>query len=142
VNPARPTPESVRADRGFAYVEVLVATMLVALCLLPAIQSLQTAILGASVNETHTTSAYALEAKLADILAQPFGDLDAAATAAGSPATPTSYSAPPLEVYLARYDGDDADADADPFTGGDPGLLWVRIVDPSTGQSVQTLKNR
>ncbi|MBI5446002.1 MAG: hypothetical protein HY900_32915, partial [Deltaproteobacteria bacterium] len=42
-------------------------------------------------------------------------------------AVPSSYSAPLISVYLARYDADNADGDNDPLTGGDSGLLWVKV---------------
>lgn len=66
------------------------------------------------------------------LLAEAPASLDAAAQAAGAPTTPTSYSDAPGTpdrrlVFLARYDLDNADGDGNPFTGGDAGLIWVRV---------------
>jgi type II secretory pathway pseudopilin PulG len=131
-----------RARAGFSYVEVLVATALIALCLTPALEALQSGLQGASVHESRAIGHYSLQGKLEELLAESFASLDAAATAAGSPTTPTSYSTSPLIVYIARYDGDDADGDGNPLTGGDDGLLWVRVEHESTGQFLQTLTGR
>jgi hypothetical protein len=71
-----------------------------------------------------------------ELLAEPFAALDAAATAAGSRVTPGSYSdtvtfqdgrTVTRNVYLSRYDSDNADGDADPFTGTEADLLWLRV---------------
>ena len=42
-------------------------------------------------------------------------------------------------VFIARYDGDNADADDDAFTGTDDGLLWVRIAIAGTGLRIESL---
>ena len=42
-------------------------------------------------------------------------------------------------MFLARYDGDDADSDGDPFTGGDEGLLWVKVEIEGTAHVIETL---
>ena len=123
---------------GFSYVEVLVAIGLIAICLAPALDALRTAASGAAVQETSLVDQYALQAKMEEVLAEPFAALTAAAAAAGSPIVPTSYSdtAPftttdgrqiSREVYIWPYDGDNMDGDNDPFTGTDPGLLYVKV---------------
>ena len=43
------------------------------------------------------------------------------------------------KVFIGRYDGDNADADDDPFTGVDDGLLWVRVRIDGTHYDVETL---
>jgi hypothetical protein len=42
-------------------------------------------------------------------------------------------------VYLARFDGDNADADNNPFTGTDSGLLWVRVTIEDSPRALQTV---
>ena len=42
-------------------------------------------------------------------------------------------------VYLWRYDGDNADADNDPFTGIDPELLWMKVEIENSPLSFETL---
>jgi len=80
-----------------------------------------------------------------ELLAEPFSALEAAAVAAGAPTVETSYSEPAgppgrLIVYLSLYDGDNADADDDPFTGTDPGLLWIRVEAEDTVHELQTVR--
>ena len=82
------------------------------------------------------------------LLAEPYNDLDAEALAVNDPNLPTSYSEilPPLggrtlnrQVYLSRYDADNADNDDDFFTGIDAGLLWIRVELEGTGRSLERL---
>ena len=121
---------------GLTYVEVLVATLLIVTTLVPALEALQPGIAGTGIHETLSEDNYQLIARLEEVLAEPFVDLDDAGTAAGNATTPTSYSdvftypdgrQVARNVFLARYDGDNADTDNDPFTGTDDGLLWLRV---------------
>lgn len=135
-----------RRQEGFSYVEVLVAVVLIAVCLVPAIQALQTGILGASVQEELVSDHYALQAKMEEVLAESFGALDAAGLAAGNPAAshnPTPpYSASPFTVYIARFDADDADGDGLHHTGAEDDILWVRVESEATGRFLETLTSR
>ncbi len=133
---------------GLSYMEVLVATFLIAITLVPALEALRPAIQAAGAHESHMQDHYQLAAKLEAVLAEPLADLDAAAAAAGDATTPTSYSDTltyadgrqiTRQVYLSRYDGDNADGDNDPFTGTDSGLLWVRVAIPGTVHALETL---
>ncbi len=136
------------ADRprsGLSQLEVLVATLLVAMSLVPALEALQTGVMAGGIHESQTTSHYHLAAMLEEVLAQPFADLEAEALAAAG--APTAYSvavaAPDRRlVFLSGYDGDDADADGDPFTGVDPGLLWVRVEIEATEHALETLTSQ
>lgn len=132
---------------GFSYIEVLVATVLVAMSLVPALEALQTGILGSRVYREVVEQHHHLQARLEKVLAEPMVALEAAALAAGSPIMLSSYSEPPgtdrrLLVYLSRYDGDNADSDDDPFTGTDAGLLWLRVEIENSPDSVETLVSR
>ena len=120
------------AQRGFSYVEVLVAVLIVAIALPPALEALYAATEAASAQEAQIAELYRLSGRMEQVLADSFAALDAAALAAGSPAAPTGYSDPAgtpgrLLVFLAHYDLDDADGDGDPFSGAEAGLLWVRV---------------
>lgn len=133
-----------RGQAGISYLEVLIATVLLVVSLLPALEALRTGVEGAAVHESLAVRRHALLSKLEEVLAQPIPALEAAAAAAGGPGSPTSYSDPPGTddrrlVYLARYDADDADGDADPFTGGDAGLLWVRVAIEKSPHAIETL---
>ena len=118
---------------GFSYIEALVATFLVAIALVPALESLHSGIQAGSIYSANSEHYQRLDAKIEEILASPFSELEQAADTAGGPTfVIDSYSdAPGTDgrrlVYLARYDGDNADADGDPFTGVDAGLLWVKV---------------
>ncbi len=140
-----------KRSAGFTYVEVLVATFILAVCLLPALNALTTGIQGSAIHTSHAEDAYLLRAKMEEVLATSFTDLETAATAAAGPGNITSYSdtVPHADgrtvtrnVYLAAYDGDNADSDDDPYTGADPDLLWVRVAIPDTLHVLETLTLR
>lgn len=135
----------VRNENGLTLVEVLVSIVLLTVILIPAMRALQTGVVGASVHGDVSSSHYRLTSRLEELLAEPFVDLSDAAIAAGAPTTATSYSeaaGPPgrLIVYLSLYDGDNADADDDPFTGTDPDLLWIRVAIEDSVYSLQTVR--
>jgi type II secretory pathway pseudopilin PulG len=129
---------------GFSYVEILVAMVLIAVSLIPAMNALRIGVSSGTVQETRAVSHYELVGRLEQVLAQPFASLDAEATVVGDPKVPTGYSDAPgannrLLVFLSAYDVDDADSDGDPFTGTDPGVLWVRVEVERTVQGFETL---
>ncbi len=132
---------------GLSYVEVLVATVLVAISIAPALTALNGGLTASGVHESHIADHYHLMAKVEDVLAEPVADLSTAASAAGNPSTPTSYSDSAGAdrrrlVFLSRYDGDNADGDDDPFTGVDDDLLWLRVEIEGTAHAFETLTSR
>ena len=134
-----------RNQSGLTLVEVLVAVTLLAVLLIPAMRALQTGIVGADVHSDIAANHFRLTSRLEELLAEPFVDLSDAAIAAGAPTTATSYSdaaGPPgrLLVYLSLYDGDNADADNDPFTGTDADLLWIRVDIEDTVHTLETIR--
>lgn len=131
-----------RRQRGLTYIEVLVATVLLVVALVPAVGALRSGIFGAGVHEAATADHFELRAKMEQVLAEPYALLDSAAQAAASATTPTSYSDPagaPKRrlVYLSRYD-----AGLPGFTATDTGLLWVRVVYESRPGELTTLTAR
>jgi len=127
--------------------EVLVATVLIAMLLVPALEALSPGIQGSALHKQRAEIHYALSGKMEQVLTESFGDLDAAATDAGSWTTPTSYSdvfSPDItrNVYIWRYDVDDADFDGDVMTGGEDDILWVSVSLPDYSQSLHTLISR
>ena len=131
---------------GLTYVEVLIATALIAVTLLPAIDALKPATQGMSIHEVHTVRHYALTALLEDVLARPFSELDDEAVAIGDPTVASAtYSDPagPANrrlVYLSRYDADNADGNGNFFDAGiDEGLLWVRVEIEGTSRAIESL---
>ena len=130
------------AQSGLTLVEVLVTMVLLTILLVPAMRALQTSVTGAEVHSDLATDQFRLRSRMEELLAEPFGELEAAA---GGPGVVTSYSeaagAPGrLIVYLSLYDGDNADADDNPFTGTDAGLLWIQVEAEDTVHSLQTIR--
>jgi len=136
---------NLRQVHGFSYVEVLVAVILIALTLVPAISAVFGGIQGGDIHEQSAQNHYRITGRLEEVLARPFDELQAEADAAGGPGVIVpAYSditgtAQRRLVYLARYDGDNADADGDPYTGVDDGLLWVRVQIENTMEGMETL---
>lgn len=132
---------------GLTLVEVLVATVLLAILLIPAISALQTSAVGADVHRDLATDHYRLTSRMEELLAEPFAGLEEAALAVGSPTVETSYSEASgtpgrLIVYLSQCDGDNADNDGDLFTGTDDGILWIRVEAENTVHNLQTVRAR
>ena len=133
-------------EAGLSYIEVLVATLLIAVALVPMMEALGPGLQGAQIHRDQAGVHYALTGKLEEVLAQPFDDLDAAATAAGDYKIATSYSdtgaVVPHEVFIWRYDVDDSDGDGNVFTGGEDDILWVRVATIDASTDLQTLISR
>lgn len=128
---------------GLSYVEVLVAVIIIAVSIVPATNAIRGAMGVAESDSRATVNHYRLMSKLEDVLAAPFSTVSAQAA---GPVTATGYSDAPGTadrrlVFIAPYDGDNADADNDPFTGTDPDLLWVRVEIEGTVSSMQALRS-
>jgi prepilin-type N-terminal cleavage/methylation domain-containing protein len=133
-----------RSHSGLTLIEVLVTITLISIVLVPAIRALQTGILGSTVHNNVVSEHYRLQSRMEEVLAEPFSSLGTAAQDAGGPSVPSSYSdaaGPPerLLVYLSFYDGDNADADGNPFTGTEPDLLWIRVEAEGTAYALQMI---
>ncbi len=133
---------------GFSYIEVLVATVLIAVALVPAIEAFSPGIDSTGYSESLVEDRFQLIAKLEAVLATSFADIDTAATAAGGQTVASSYSDTVTypdgrqiirNVFLSRYDGDNADANNNPFDGIDAGLIWVRVEIDGTPLSYESL---
>lgn len=142
------TNKSIGRMEGLTYVEVLIATTLIAITLVPAMEAFTPATLGMGIHESRTVQHYHLTAILEDVLAKPFDELDTEAMAINDrTVASTVYSDLPASedrrlVYLSRYDGDNGDGNGDPFDSGmDEGLLWVRVEIEGTGQALESLTN-
>lgn len=123
----------------------MIAVVLLAVALVPAIDALHTGMLGVEIQKTVATSHYAALARMEEMLAEPYATLTSAAAAAGNESSPSSYSdaagTPGRRlVFIALYDADDDDGDGNVFTVPDSnldgdnnpftgyaGLLWVRV---------------
>jgi len=133
---------------GFSYIEILIATFLIAITLVPAINSLQTGIQSTGTHRSTLENHLNLKSKMEDVLAQSFTALDTEAQLIGDPTIASLVYSDAVGtpnrrlVYLSRYDGDNLDGDNDPFTGKDPGLIWVRVEIEATPDSLQTLTSQ
>ncbi len=133
---------------GFSYIEVLVATFLIAIVLVPAIEALHSGIQGSTIHYNHAEQHYRLQEKMEEILARPFTELEQEADlAGGSTVIVSSYSDAAGTndrrlVYIARYDGDNSDADNDPFTDADNGLLWLKVQTEGGSDGIDTLSKQ
>ncbi len=120
------------------------ATVLIATSLTPMIQSIASSVAHQTQQSTVQQRFNKSQDRLASVLAEPYVALDSEALASGSATTATAYSdaagtADRALVYLARYDLDNADADNNALTGGDAGLLWLRVAIEGSNQDLQTL---
>ena len=140
----------VRAPRvrqtGLSYIEVLVATLLLAIALVPMLEALQPGLQGSAIHQNQAAIHFTLKGKMEEVLAEPFETLDAEALAAGNATTPTPYSdgaaEVPHDVFIGYWDADNADADDDGFTGVEDDLLWVRVATTDGRIDLQTLVSR
>ena len=149
-----PYPES--HQNGFSYLEVLIASLMVAIALVPAMNALQTGILRANIHQTLTTQYYLRLKKIEELQAEPFIYLLAAAKTATNASTASSYSYAAGSknrslVYLALYDADanpctivdsNKDLDNDIYTGDTANLLWVKVLTEGDSEGLETLINR
>lgn len=128
---------------GISYIEVLIATVIIAVALVPMLEGLQPGLQGSEIHRNQAQIHFTLKGKMEEVLAQPFNDLDDEAIAAGSSTNPTAYSdlaaLVPHEVFLSHWDADNADADNDGFTGTEDDMIWVRVTTTDGRHDFQSL---
>lgn len=130
---------------GFSLVEVLVATALIAIILIPALSSLQSGIQGSNIHTSSAYNHYRIKGKMEEVLAKSFNELQQEADHTGNPTVIVdSYSdSSGIEdrrlVYLSRFDADNADADDNPFTDTDVGIIWIKVQIENTNYSLESL---
>ena len=78
---------------GISYVEALLAVVILAIGLVPALDSLQTASTGSAVHEELLVEQQRLVTRMEEVAAEPFISLDEAAEAAGSETVASSSPA-------------------------------------------------
>lgn len=149
-------------QKGLSYVEVLLSLIILAVAILPALDSIRSGIQAAVVHEEIIVDHYSLVSKMQEVKSTAFEDLLAAADAAGSFTNASSYSddsgvEPRHLVFLSYYDADNGDSDDNLFTildsntdsdnnpytsdASEPllSLLWVSVELESSIHSLQTL---
>ena len=127
---------------GFSYVESIVALLILATALAPALSALRPGLAASASTRSYNVNQQRLKSRMEEVLANRFATLDAAAIAAGnSPAaTVAAYSDAAgtkdrLLVTLYRYDGVS-------LTASDSGLLWVTVAIEGSSLALNTLKSR
>lgn len=143
-------------QQGFSYLEVLIASALIAIALVPGLDALQTGIIGTGIHQSSAVQQQLRLQKMDALQAESYANLLAAAKTAVNKTTATPYSDASGStnrrlVYLALYDADadpftlidpNTDADNDLFTGSTSNQLWLRVATEGTAQGIETLVNR
>jgi hypothetical protein len=118
-------------QRGAAYLEIMVALMILAVCLSPALDALTGGLATAPAVAATSRDFACVAAQIEKVLAEPYASLLQGAVSAGTKTVPVpAYSVgadaacPARNTFLARYSPDSA---ADPFVSQDSGLLFVRV---------------
>ena len=141
MNTARLSRRTARAN-GLAYLEVMVALVLVAMALVPALNALQIDTRGAPALVAVAARDALLREKMEEVLAKPFDTINAETFLAGgntttSISTALSDAAGPDRriVILYRTDGTAVSA-------SDTGLVRVRVAFEAGGTALETLKSK
>ena len=129
--------------RGYSYIEVLVAAIVLAAALVPAADALRTVSTNSAQMRDMVALQYEALGRFETVLAEPWGLLEAEATATGG-TTESSYSEAGgtpnrIAVWISPYDIDDADGDGDILTGADAGVVLVRVEMEGTAVALETL---
>ena len=139
----RPSTRPFRLlSRGFSHIETMVALLILAIALVPALEALRPGLAGAAGQRAYLASQQRLKARMEEVLANDFRVLDTAATANGnSTTTPVAaYSdasgTPDRRLTtIYRYDGTAQ-------TATDTGLLRIRVAIEGSVLALETLKAR
>lgn len=141
MNPVQSQRRPARAS-GLAYLEVMVALVLIVIALVPALNALQTDTRGAPALVSIAARDALLRAKMEEVLAKPFDAVNAETFLSGgntttSISTALSDAAGPDRriVILYRTDGTAVSA-------SDTGLLRVRVAFEAGGTALETLKSK
>lgn len=135
-------PKHRSASAGLAYLEVMVALLLIIMALVPALNALQTDARGTPALVAVSARDALLRAKMEDVLAKPFDTVNAETLLAGGNTTASvsaalSDAAGPDRriVILYRTDGS-------AVSGSDTGLVRVRVAWEAGGTALETLKSK
>ncbi|MEQ8659392.1 MAG: hypothetical protein RLW62_01105, partial [Gammaproteobacteria bacterium] len=109
------------------YVEVLIATALLAVILAPAMDALRSGIRAGSVQAAEGALRLRVASCLEEALARAPTVLAAAAASAalGDALAAEIPGTPACQLTVTGWDGDDADGDGNPLTGIDAGLVHI-----------------
>ena len=127
---------------GFSLVELLAATVLLGIVLVPALNAVQASLQTERVNRSALIDDYRLLGLAETVLAEPFERLSDAALGA---LQPTVYSDAPgvvgrRLVFISAFDADNADGDDDDTTGADARILKVQVQIEGQAAVISTLR--
>lgn len=136
-----------QSEQGGSLVEVLVAVALLAVSLAPLTRALLGQAHGATVASERWQLHERIATRMETVLAQPYEVLANEADALADPAAASQWSDAPasanrLQVFVARVDIDNADTDADPFSGIDDDVVRIVVAEDDTGYAVTALRVR
>lgn len=113
-------------EKGFSYIEVMLALILLTICLAPAMDAVRNATNAPRVALQGAQALTCLKARMESVVGEPYQSM---LYAAGERTTPSAYSlaadasCPARDVMIARYD-----PDAFPyFMSTDTGLLYIVV---------------
>ena len=131
---------------GFSYMELLIAPLLIVIMLVPALDAMQSGVQGSGIHTGLAQNQYRMISKMEQTLALPFAELLTQADLVADPTVliPAPFSDPAGTesrrlVFMARYDGDNADGNGNPFDGTDEGLLWLRVTIENSPRALETV---
>lgn len=137
--------QAAYSNSGFSYTEVLLAVTLIAISLVPVLNSFKTAVLGVSGGAAGEIDRLLINEKMEEVLTVPFGDLSSEVNGLGKK---TVYSDNGFVntgdgrkikrfVYIADY----APEQVNHFNGGDGKILFIRVRIRKSEQKLETLIN-
>lgn len=132
-------------QRGISYAETMIAVMILGVCLVPALNALNSGAIGAATVTAPESESLCVKSHLEKVMAEPYSYLVRAANTAGSLDKPTSYSViadslcPALQTFIAHYDPDNT---LNRFPSADTGLLFMRVATNDGSASFTTLVTR
>lgn len=130
--------------KGFSYVEVIIAIIIIGLAIVPVIESMNIGVQSTRHHEDSLGVYTKLSSTYETLMAESFKDLENAAAQAGDPEIETHYSDETgipnrCLVYIHEYDLDNSDNDGAGFTGTDEDVLWIKIQIENSAHQLETL---
>jgi type II secretory pathway pseudopilin PulG len=115
---------------GFSYIEVLLAMILLAVCLVPAMDAVRNASAAPQVSLNGAAALACLKARMEEVAAEPYQNLlESYLSARPSYSLAKDVPCPfQRDVFISPYDPDGSP----PFRSADTGLLYVSVSTPAS----------
>jgi hypothetical protein len=119
-----------RRAGGFSYVEVVLATLLLAVCIVPATNALRNGAAAPQIVASQTKAMLCIKSQMEKVVAEPYHNLVLASGTLATPSATYSLAAdsqcPARNIYIARYNPDGFPV----FPASDTGLLYINASVP------------